>query len=31
MHISHGCIRMRYEDAYWINHTIPSGTTVHLY
>lgn len=31
MHISHGCIRMRYEDAQWINRTIPSGTTVRLY
>lgn len=31
LHISHGCIRMRIEDAHWINRNIPSGTTVRIF
>ena len=31
MHISHGCVRMPINDAYWIYSTIPSGTRVLIY
>ena len=30
-HVSHGCVRLRYEDAKWLHDTIPSGTYVTLY
>ena len=30
-HISHGCIRLNINDAYWINQNIPSGTTVNVF
>ncbi len=31
LHISHGCVRMDINDAYWIYSTIPSGTRVLVY
>ena len=31
MSISHGCVRMRLEDAKWIYDNIPSGTKVFVY
>ena len=31
MAISHGCVRMRLEDAKWIYDNIPSGTKVYVY
>ena len=30
-HVSHGCVRLRYEDAKWLHDTIPSGTYVTIY
>ena len=30
-HVSHGCVRMRIEDAKWIHDNIPSGTYVVVY
>ena len=30
-HVSHGCVRLRYEDAKWLHDTIPSGTYVTVY
>lgn len=30
-HVSHGCVRLRYEDAKWFHDTIPSGTYVTIY
>ena len=29
--ISHGCVRMNIDDAYWIYQNVPSGTTVRVY
>ena len=29
--ISHGCVRMDINDAYYINYYIPSGTKVSVY
>lgn len=31
MSISHGCVRMDIDDAYWIYNNIPSGTKVRVY
>ncbi len=31
MHISHGCVRMDIDDAYWIYANIPRGTRVLVY
>ena len=31
MNLSHGCVRLAYDNAYWINQNIPSGTTVVIY
>ncbi len=30
MHISHGCVRLDINDAYYINQNVPSGTTVNV-
>ena len=30
-HVSHGCVRLRYEDAKWLHDTISSGTYVTIY
>ncbi|WP_170166849.1 L,D-transpeptidase [Actinomyces bovis] len=30
-HLSHGCVRMRYQDAKWIYDNVPRGTTVLVY
>ncbi len=31
MQLSHGCVRLSIDRAYWIYSTIPSGTTVYVY
>lgn len=31
MHISHGCVRMPLDDAYWIYSNVPRGTRVLIY
>ncbi|MCL3790391.1 MULTISPECIES: L,D-transpeptidase, partial [unclassified Actinomyces] len=30
-HVSHGCVRMRFQDAKWIHDNVPSGTRVVIY
>lgn len=30
MRISHGCVRLRYEDSRWLYEAIPTGTTVFI-
>ena len=31
MHLSHGCVRLAYNNAYWIYSTVPRGTKVVVY
>ena len=31
MHLSHGCVRLHIDNAYWINRNIPSGTTIFIW
>jgi len=31
VHLSHGCVRVNYDNAYWVYETCPIGTTVYVY
>ncbi len=29
--LSHGCVRLAVDDAYWVYRNIPAGTKVYIY